>query len=136
MEFPRRMELSEKEELYVEKTSLVLFKDKTTTRFAFDNFTYIACMKKMEHLLPFMLNPTPRQYDLLIKFQAEISKHGLEEEDFAYPCLTPNMAAVMKEVCEATDFCRTEMFLQKHYLGVNLSTLEVFSKIGKISGSL
>ncbi len=130
------MELSENEKLYVKGTEFVLIKKKRKTRLAFDNFTYISLLRSMRYLLPFILNPTPRQYELILTFQKEVPSHSLEESDFVYPCMTPKMIAVMKIACEASDFCRTETFIQKHFLGLNLPTLNVLCKVAKITGPL
>ena len=88
----------------------------------------------MSNLLPFVLNPTPRQYDLILKFQEEVPTHELEESDFIYPRMTKKMSAVLKILFAGTDFSRTETFVQKHFLGLNFAALNVICKIRKIVG--
>ncbi len=131
------VELTETENIYVEKSSLVYQKVKRKKcSFCFDHFMYMAFLQKMKNLLPFALNPTPRQFDLLLKFQKKlVNCSSLRKADFLYPCMTKQMTTLMKSACEGTDFSRTEMFIQKHFLGINLAYLEVFCDLEKLTPS-
>ena len=128
------MELSGNEFLYVEKCSLSYTKlTRKTCQLLFNEFTYIAFLQKLKYLLPFALNPTPRQFNLILKFQKEAIQCELQSTDFLYPCMTKKMTTLMKRVCEATNFCRTEMFIQKHFLGLNLPCLQVLCALEKLT---
>ncbi len=133
-EEPKTIELTENEFLYAEGLSLVYTKvAKTSCYFYFNHFTYMAFLQKLKYLLPFALNPTPRQFDLINKFKREAIKSSLQTTDFVYPCMTKKMTTVIKCACETTDFCRTEMFIQKHFLGLNLAYLEVLCELEKLT---
>ncbi len=69
-----------------------------------------------------------------MKFEGEVPNHDLEPSDFAYPLMTKKMTTVLKIVFQETDFCRTEIFIQKHFLGLNLAALHMICEIKKIIG--
>ncbi len=131
------MELSSEEEIEIYKISFRLYKKKRDVfcSLTFDHFSYMAFMQKLSQLLPFSLNPTPRQYDLLLKFQEYLLLRStiVAETDFAYPKFTKNMATILKKVCESKKLCRSEVFMQKHFIGLNLSSLYVLYELRQIT---
>ncbi len=130
------IELSSEEEIELYKTALYLRKKNHETGvLLFDHFSYMSFLEKLANLFPFSLNPTPRQYDLIMKFQQHLlsSRTIVHQNDFVYPSLTKNMTSILNEVCQLTNMCRTEVFMQKQYIGLNLSSLSVFYELGRIT---
>ncbi len=130
------MEMSDNEQLRVDGVSFVWTKRNEEKTLTFNHYTYFSLLQQMRNIFPFLFNPTPRQYELIQKFQEEAVKQNLDATDFAYPCMTEKMTTLLKTVCKATNFCRTETFIQKHFLGLNFSSLEVYYKLTKITGPM
>ena len=133
------VELATEEEIRLYKTSICLRKKgRHMCSLFFNHFTYMSFLERFTELFPFTLNPTPRQYDLIVKFQQHLLSQTsiVHEKDFVYPIMTKTMTAFIREVCSSqpSDFCRTELFMQKHYIGLNLSSLYVFYELGRITG--
>ena len=99
----------------------------------FNLYSFLTFLEKVEFQFPFLLNPTPRQIDLIRKFQTEAKAATMEEQHYKYPNMTAEMSAFITKVLSKTDFSRTEAFLETHFLGMNLSYLKVFVDIGKMN---